>query len=189
MDKNWLARSAELVAPELLGCTLVRKIEGVEYRGVIVETEAYTADDPACHGYRRKTDRNKAIFGKPGSVYVYLIYGMYHCLNIVTDLEDVCSAVLIRALALEQIPAWVELGKKEKADRVAAGPGKLCRALKIDRQLDGKLLQSKSGLWLERGDDQLKRSQIHQTTRIGINQGVDIPWRWYIKDHPAVSKK
>ncbi|AFY69083.1 3-methyladenine DNA glycosylase [Thalassoporum mexicanum PCC 7367] len=189
MDKEFLARSADLVAPDLLGYTLVRKIGGVEYRGLIVETEAYTADDPACHGYRRKTPRNQAIFGKPGSVYVYLIYGMYHCLNIVTDVEDVCSAVLIRALALDKIPAWVTLGKKEKPDRVAAGPGKLCRALQIDRQLDGIMLKPGAGLWLEPASDRLKPAEIYQTTRIGITQGAEIPWRWYIKEHPAVSKK
>jgi DNA-3-methyladenine glycosylase len=189
MHQEWLARSADLVAPDLLGCTLVRQIDGTEYRGVIVETEAYTADDPACHGYRRKTARNQSIFGKPGSVYVYLIYGIYHCLNIVTDVEDACSAVLIRALALDKIPTWVTLGKKETPDRVAAGPGKLCRAWQIDRQLDGKLLMPNTELWLEPSKSQLKPTEIHQTTRIGITQGAEIPWRWYIKDHPAVSKK
>lgn len=189
MDLTFLSRTAQEVAPQLLGCTLVRQIEGVEYRGPIVETEAYGPGDPACHGYTRKTDRNAAIFGKPGSVYVYLIYGMYHCLNIVTDREDVSSAVLLRALALDRIPPWLDTN--EKASRIASGPGKLCRALKIDLSLNGTFLQPRSQLWLEpRSDDLvLKPSDIVQTTRIGLTKGADTPWRWYIKEHPSVSKR
>lgn len=186
MDKVWLSRPAASVAPDLLGCTLVRQIDGEIYRGLIVETEAYTAGDPACHGYSRKTERNAAIFGCPSSVYVYLIYGMYHCLNIVTDAEGVCSAVLIRALALDRKPAWVNT--KEKLERVAAGPGKLCRTLKIDLGLNGVMLQPHTHLWLEPRTSKFSLD-IVQTTRIGISKGVDIPWRWYIKDHPSISKK
>ncbi|WP_019503048.1 DNA-3-methyladenine glycosylase [Pseudanabaena sp. PCC 6802] len=189
MDLTSLSRPAQEVAPQLLGCTLVRQIDGVEYRGLIVETEAYGPGDPACHGYARKTDRNAAIFGKPGSVYVYLIYGMYHCLNIVTDREGVSSAVLLRALALDRVPPWVDA--KEKVVRVAAGPGKLCRALKIDRRLNGICLQPRSQLWLEPRSDNLviKPSDIVQTTRVGLTKGADTLWRWYIKEHPSVSKR
>jgi DNA-3-methyladenine glycosylase len=177
----WLSRPAEVVAPELLGCILVRKINGIEYRGIIVETEAYSPNDPACHAYRKRSDRNAAMFGKAGSVYVYLIYGIYHCINIVTDQDGIASAVLIRALALEQIPPWIE---DHKSDRLAAGPGKLCRALKIDRTLNGEPLIPQSEIWLEVAQKPLK---IIQTTRIGLTKGVDIPWRWYIADHPQVS--
>jgi DNA-3-methyladenine glycosylase len=186
IDPAWLGRRSELVAPDLLGCTLVRKIDGVEYRGLIVETEAYDATDPACHGYTRKTERNAAIFGAPGSVYVYLIYGVYHCINIVTDAENFCSAVLLRALELDRIPTWTN--PQEKSTRVAAGPGKLCRALKIDRNLDGAILSPDSKLWLEPKSADYKFDTI-QTTRIGLTKGADIPWRWYIKGHPSVSKK
>jgi DNA-3-methyladenine glycosylase len=114
---------------------------------------------------------------------------MYHCLNIVTDREDLSSAVLLRALALERVPPWLDA--KEKLARVAAGPGKLCRALKIDRSLNGIFLQPRSPLWLEPRSDSLvlKPSDIVQTTRIGLTKGADIPWRWYIKDHPSVSKR
>jgi DNA-3-methyladenine glycosylase len=177
----WLNRPAEVVAPELLGCILVRKIDGIEYRGLIVETEAYAPGDPACHAYRKRSDRNAAMFGKAGSVYVYLIYGIYHCINIVTDEDGVASAVLIRALDLDQIPLWID---HNKSDRPAAGPGKLCRALKIDRTLNGMALIPQSDLWLE---IEPKPLEIVQTTRIGLTKGVDIPWRWYIADHPQVS--
>jgi len=150
-----------------------------------VETEAYEANDPACHGYHKKTVRNGAIFGPPGTAYVYLIYGMYHCLNIVTDREGVCSAVLLRALALERVPPWCVHGSIE---RVAAGPGKLCRALQIDRSFDGLLLSPENNLWLERPQKDQKY-EVVQTTRVGITKGVDIPWRWYVKDHRSVSRR
>jgi DNA-3-methyladenine glycosylase len=177
----WLSRPAEEVAPQLLGCTLVRKVDGVEYRALIVETEAYAPGDPACHAYRKKSDRNAVMFGKAGSVYVYLIYGIYHCLNIVTDLEGVASAVLIRAVALDQIPPWVQ---SSTSHRLGAGPGKLCRILKIDRSLNGVSLDPESDLWLEIEPNSL---EVIQTTRIGLTKGIDIPWRWYITGHPEVS--
>ncbi|AFY74407.1 DNA-3-methyladenine glycosylase [Synechococcus sp. PCC 7502] len=183
----FLNRPAPEVAPELLGCYLVREIDGVKYRGMIVETEAYAPGDPACHAYGKKSDRNAAMFGKAGFIYVYLIYGIYHCINIVTDQEDVASAVLIRALALDQVPPWIQgkQGKKNhKIQRLASGPGKLCRALKIDRSLNNMPLSLRSGLWLELQTNQF---QIVQTTRIGLTKGTEIPWRWYIGDHPEVS--
>ncbi|MFN3359877.1 MAG: DNA-3-methyladenine glycosylase [Pseudanabaenaceae cyanobacterium] len=182
----FLARPASVVAPQLLGWRLARAIGGETYYGTIVEVEAYEANDPACHGYQRKTARNQAIFGAPGSVYVYLIYGIYHCLNIVTDRDGICSAVLIRAVALDKIPPWCA---EAKPQRVGAGPGKLCRALKIDRALDGVFLHPANHLWLEPPAVEIKTATIVQTTRIGISKGVDIPWRWYLANHPAVSKK
>ncbi len=182
---EWFARPCDRVAPDLLGCTLVRQIEEITYRGLIVETEAYDATDPACHGYKRQTERNRAIFGEPGSLYVYLIYGIYHCVNIVCDRSDYCSAVLIRGLELDLIPTWVN--EKEKRSRVAAGPGKLCRALQIDRSLNSLSLSLGSNIWIEPKAVDLEFSVV-QTTRIGLTQGADIPWRWYIQNHPAVSK-
>ncbi|MBD2176037.1 DNA-3-methyladenine glycosylase [Pseudanabaena sp. FACHB-1998] len=186
LEKSFFERPASAVAPDLLGCTLVRRIEGVTYRGVIVETEAYDASDPACHGYRRKTQRNAAIFGAPCTAYVYLIYGIYHCVNIVTDREDFCSAVLIRAIECDRLPSWSN--PKEKMNRAGAGPGKLCRLFKIDRQLDGVTLHPDFDLWLEARSPNFNEPII-QTTRIGITQGVDLPWRWYLSDRLSVSKR
>ncbi|PZO40066.1 MAG: 3-methyladenine DNA glycosylase [Pseudanabaena frigida] len=186
LEKSFFTRPASEVAPDLLGCTLARRISGIEYRGMIVETEAYDATDPACHGYRRKTERNAAIFGAPGTAYVYLIYGIYHCVNIVTDREDFCSAVLIRAIEGDRIPPWSN--PKEKPHRVGSGPGKLCRLLKIDRQLDGIILHPDLDLWLEARSPNFGEP-IYQTTRIGITQGEDIPWRWYLGERPSVSRK
>nr|WP_219904127.1 DNA-3-methyladenine glycosylase [Stenomitos frigidus] len=207
MPPSWLARPSTTVAADLIGCHLVRQVTDTDqkptlWRGLIVETEAYTPDDPACHAYRRRTDRNWVMFGPAGMTYVYLIYGMYHCLNVVTDLDRVPSAVLIRALQLETIPPWLDhetasrdtRPKAEKPHRVAAGPGKLCRALKIDRSLNAQPLQVGHPLWLEHRSptfqeelDQGDRALV-QTTRIGLTQGADRPWRWYLSDCPAVSK-
>jgi DNA-3-methyladenine glycosylase len=184
------------VAPDLIGCTLVRRWpDGTCYRGLIVETEAYAPDDPACHAYRHRTARNEVMFGPAGACYVYLIYGIYHCLNIVTDRNEVPSAVLIRALQLESIPPWIETSPKAKPHRIAAGPGKLCQALQIDLTHNGTWLDPKQPLWLEArtADFQTRLQQgrvsLVQTTRIGLTQGVDYPWRWYLADCPAVSQR
>jgi DNA-3-methyladenine glycosylase len=183
-----LTQPATVVAPVLVGCTLVRCYDdGSVIRGLIVETEAYEPGDPACHGYRRRTARNSVMFGPPGGCYVYLIYGIYHCLNIVTDREDVPSAVLIRALALDRLPPGLEPKQAAKPHRVAAGPGKLCRALALNLTHNGTFLGSQSCLDLE-PRQQHQPYPLVQTTRIGLTQGTDLPWRWYLQAHPAVSK-
>jgi DNA-3-methyladenine glycosylase len=189
---DWLARSVLQVAPDLLGCTLVRQLpDGRCRRGLIVETEAYMAGDPACHAYRRKTDRNWAMFEPGGVSYVFLIYGMYHCLNVVTDVGGLPSAVLIRALQLETRPEGLPLGKSGRPEplaRVAAGPGKLCRAMHIDLSLNGTLLAPGQPMYLEHRNA-AQAFPVVQTTRIGITQGVDLPWRWYVRDCAAVSRR
>ncbi|MDG2991127.1 DNA-3-methyladenine glycosylase [Candidatus Synechococcus calcipolaris G9] len=191
LDSTWLARPCEIVSPELIGCILVRRrSDGQIYRGMIVETEAYVQGDPACHGHQRQTRRNAPMFGSPGLLYVYLIYGIHHCLNLVTDRAGIASAVLIRALALDPFtpPLNQDISPKN-FHRLAAGPGKLCRVLGIDRQLSGQPLAPETGLWLEPRPPHLKNSlELVQTTRIGLKQGQDIPWRWYLKNSPAVSR-
>lgn len=195
VNASWLSRPSIVVAPDLIGCTLVRRLpEGEELRGLIVETEAYGPDDPACHAYRRRTRRNAAMFESAGIAYVYLIYGIYHCLNIVTDQDQVASAVLIRALELASLPTWIENSQTSKPHRHAAGPGKLCRVLQIDAHQNGQVLAPARALWIEHRapgfQQQLHQHQrtLTQTTRIGLTQGVDLPWRWYLEGSPAVSK-
>ncbi|HLO49307.1 MAG TPA: DNA-3-methyladenine glycosylase [Kamptonema sp.] len=192
VDSSWLARPSPSVAPDLLGCTLVRLFpNGEMLRGAIVETEAYAPGDPACHAYVRRSPRNEAMFGPAGTSYIYFIYGMYHCLNIVTDLEGVGSAVLIRALQLESVPEGYQHLKR---DRIAAGPGKLCRVLEINSSLNGLPLSVGQPLWLEHRSEEFQEGvdggaiAFIQTTRIGISKGVDLPWRWYLKNCAAVSK-
>lgn len=196
LSSDWLARPSTAVAPDLIGCPLVRLMpDGTTWRGLIVETEAYMPDDPACHAYRRRTARNAVMFGAAGMTYIYLIYGMYHCLNVVTDRDGIPSAVLIRALQLETIPPWIDPQKEPNPHRIAAGPGKLCRALKIDLSLTAQPLQPGRSLWLEQRHPSFQEAldqaaiALVQTTRIGLTQGADRPWRWYLANCPAVSKK
>jgi DNA-3-methyladenine glycosylase len=201
---EWFNRSAVSVAPDLIGCTLVRQLpDGTQLRGLIVETEAYQEGDPACHAYRKQTKRNQIMFGAPGFVYVYLIYGMYHCVNIVTDRVGTPSAVLIRALELTpETLRTILLKPKEKPVRAAAGPGKLCLAMQINLELYGTKLELGQAMWIEHrsSDWQAKldpggmlpgrgcANELTQTTRIGLTQGIELPWRWYLKGCKAVSK-
>jgi DNA-3-methyladenine glycosylase len=196
ISTDWLDRSVLLVAPELIGCTLVRQLaDGQQLRGKIVEVEAYQEGDPACHAYRKQTKRNQIMFGAAGYVYVYLIYGIYHCLNFVTDRAEFPSAVLIRALELDRVTlASIPLKPTEKLERVAAGPGKLCQAMQIDLALYGTKLASGQPLWLEsrspawQSEVDTGKIELVQTTRIGLTQGIELPWRWYIKGCQAVSR-
>lgn len=189
IEPSWCDRPSIQVAPDLIGCTLVRQLpNGPLIRGKIVETEAYAPNDPACHAYRGQSKRNASMFGPPGHSYVYLIYGLYHCLNVVTEPAGTGSAVLIRALDLETIPPGLENLSNQKPHRIAAGPGKLCRALEIDRRLDGALYVPKSGLWLEHRREPILPTMITQTTRIGITKAAEQPWRWYLQGNLAVSK-
>jgi DNA-3-methyladenine glycosylase len=196
IDREWFNRSAIDVAPDLIGCTLVRQLpDGQQLRGLIVETEAYQTGDPACHAYQKQTKRNRVMFGAPGYVYVYLIYGMYHCVNVVTDRDGEASAVLVRALQLEsESVSMISISPKEKLERVAAGPGKLCRVMQIDLSLYGTKLEQDQPLWIEQKSTDFQamldidRHQLIQTTRIGLTKGVELPWRWYLKDCLAVSR-
>jgi DNA-3-methyladenine glycosylase len=196
IDREWFNRVAIDVAPDLIGCTLVRQLpDGQLLRGLIVETEAYQAGDPACHAYQKLTKRNKVMFGAPGYVYVYLIYGIYYCVNIVTDRDGEASAVLIRALLLEpESLKMISISPKEKLERVAAGPGKLCRVMEIDLSFYGAKLDQDQSLWIKGRSADFQalldgdRHQLVQTTRIGLTKGAELPWRWYLKDCPAVSR-
>lgn len=195
VEPSWLKRPSTEVAPDLLGCTLVRQLSnGQIIQGLIVETEAYAPGDPAFHAYRRRTPRNGVVFGPPGRSYIYLIYGLYHCFNIVTDQEGVPSAVLIRALQLHSVQALDDSCQEANLERIAAGPGKLCRALQIDRSLNAGVLQPGQPLWLEHRLEQFQQLldcqavTFVQTTRIGLSQGIDLPWRWYISNCPSVSR-
>ena len=165
-----------VVAKDLLGCKLCRRVDGKVFEGIIVETEAYTQDDPACHAYRGKTPRAITLFKQPGIAYVYFIYGMYYCFNVITEPEETAGAVLIRAL---------EPINSENTN----GPGKLCRALGITKDFNEvNLTDRKSDLWLESYKN-FDESEIVTTTRIGIKQAADYPWRFYVKNNEFVSKK
>lgn len=177
LKQDFYNRNTLEVAKDLLGKKLCRKINGEILSGIIVETEAYTADDPACHAYRGKTPRSITLFKRPGLAYVYFTYGMHHCFNVVTEPEETAGAVLIRAID----PHAPLLNTN--------GPARLCKQMQITRELNEiDLTSSESCLWIEEGID-IPESKIHTTTRIGIKLAADYPWRFYVKDNQFVSKK
>jgi DNA-3-methyladenine glycosylase len=176
---------ATQIAPDLVGMLMTRRFrDGTIGKYWIVETEAYMQDDPACHAHRGQTPRNAAMFGPPGHAYVYLIYGIHHCFNIVTGKAGDGQAVLIRALADIN---WEQQTPIQQ--RRYAGPGKLCKELEIDRTLDGAPIGIKGkSVWIERPATPPTFS-LEATTRVGISKGADRLWRWCWSGHPAVSRK
>src|SRR5579863_5669946 len=161
LQRGFYAQPARDVAVQLLGAHLVRRLpNGLRVEGRIVETEAYVGpEDLACHAAKGRTARTEVMFGPPGHAYVYLVYGMHHCFNIVTDPEGHAAAVLVRALE-----------PMEGIDGSTRGPGLLCRALGIDRSLNGADLCG-GEIWVERGR---APRRVAASPRIG----VDYAGRW-----------
>lgn len=162
------------LARALLGTWLCRARDGDVRRGRIVEVEAYTFDAASHARERRRTPRNAVMFGPAGVAYVYFTYGMHHCVNVVAERDGEPGAVLIRGL--------------DGLDG-ANGPGRVCRALGIDRGLDGLDLTRGEHLWIERRTPRHPRESVVQTTRIGIRQAVELPWRLYLAGSPGVSRR
>ncbi|GAB3951807.1 DNA-3-methyladenine glycosylase [Spirosoma harenae] len=195
------------LAQLLLGCELVHESEEGTTAGIIVETEGYLTDDPACHAYRRQTPRNAAMFGPAGTLYVYQIYNHYNCINVVTSPENVGEAVLIRALeptegidlmGLRRNEAFtigfaryrnntIDATTTEGQRNLANGPGKLTIAMGISRERDNFASLITGAIYI-RGPV-LHDFDMVTTTRIGLTQGVDLPYRYYIKGNRFVSKK
>lgn len=182
-----LGEHSSTVAPALLGSIL----HGPNGSGRIVETEAYGgAEDPASHAARGLTPRTEPMFGPPGVLYVYLIYGLHHCANVVTGPVDAGQAVLIRAVEPVGDTAAMAFArpKARSAIDLTNGPGKLCAALGIDRSHDrAGLFDSASVVRLEVVES-VASSEIDQSTRIGLSVAQDTPWRWYLRGNPWVSK-
>lgn len=182
-----LGDAAYIVAPKLLGSLLERTIDGHLLRVRIVEVEAYDESDAASHSYRGSTPRTAIMFGPFGFLYVYFTYGMHYCCNIVTGPVDSGAAVLLRAA--EPLVGMEYMSERRhglEGKSITNGPAKLCQALGIDKQLNGHDLHGEPLRLILR--DPLPQSQIVQTTRIGITQAVEVPWRFYIRDNPFVSK-
>jgi len=147
----WFNQGTIPAARSLLGMTLVKHWKGRRLAGRIVEVEAYHGpNDLASHASKGMTDRTKVMFGPPGVLYVYLIYGMHWCLNIVTGPDGFPSAILIRALEpLEGLPFMAQLRGTQDLAHLCSGPSRLCQALAIDRHMNGRCLGSATGLWVE----------------------------------------
>jgi DNA-3-methyladenine glycosylase len=186
---SFFARPAEVVARELLGTLLVSTLEGRRAAGLIVETEAYLGyEDPASHGYRhRRHARNEALFGPPGTWYVYLSYGMHWCANLVCGARGQASAVLLRALEPVTGLAIMRDRRGPVADRqLCSGPGKLCQALGMTRDQDGLPMRRSGVTVLERAGPDLPTAVA--TPRIGITKAADWPLRFVVDGSPWVSK-
>jgi DNA-3-methyladenine glycosylase len=166
LPSSFFARPTLEVAREMLGQTLVRRKACGSLQGhQILEVEAYTQDDPASHAFRGRSKRSGIMFGPPGHAYVYFIYGMYYCLNAVTEQDGVAGAVLIRSVQGDKLN----------------GPGKLCRELNIDLSHNGvPLFDSSSEIYLAPGKN-LGARQILATPRIGISKAQDRLWRYIVK--------
>lgn len=180
------ARPTVAVAHDLLGQWLmVRQSEGW-VGGRIVETEAYPQEDPASHSYRGLTERNRAMFGPPGTAYVYLIYGVHECFNVVCEEEGRGCAVLIRALEPMVGIKWMERHRGHRPHtHLCRGPGNLCRALGITRAMSGEsLLTGRVQIW--KGEP-VPESRVGVSPRIGIGKAVERLWRFYERGNPHVS--
>ncbi|HSX15406.1 MAG TPA: DNA-3-methyladenine glycosylase [Candidatus Saccharimonadales bacterium] len=174
------------VAPRLLGCLLVRELDGQRLVGRIVETEAYDQTDAASHSYRGRTPRTDVMFGPAGHLYVYFTYGMHYCMNVVCRPEGHGSAVLIRAIEpLEGIDVLSANRGNKTGVQITNGPAKLCQALAIDRTWNGHNLQQPPFQLLLQPPP--PATQITQTTRVGITQAAHVPWRFYITENHYVS--
>jgi DNA-3-methyladenine glycosylase len=156
------------VARSLIGKYVVRESEKKIIAGKIIEVEAYIGtEDKACHASKGRTARTEVLFGPPGMAYVYLIYGMYHMLNVVTEQAEFPAAVLIRAIEVDS--------------KLIDGPGKLCRELNIDRSLHRLDLTSRQQLWFEDRGEKVSRTQVGTFPRIGVDYAgawAKKPWRF-----------
>lgn len=168
-------------ARRILGAKLTTISRGVRTGGIIVEVEAYDGRmDEAAHAFRGRTERTRVMFGEPGRAYVYFIYGMYHCVNIVTEREGTGCAVLIRALEpVEGIEMMRRRRGTGKVTNLCSGPGKLCEALGITKTHNGEDLMSSRKIFLE--PHPVPAGEIIETTRIGITKSTHLPWRFYLK--------
>lgn len=185
-------RDTKTVAHELLGKRLVRIYKGQRISGIITEVEAYLGvKDKAAHSYGdRRTGRTEVMYGDGGHAYIYFIYGMYHCFNVVTQKKEVPEAVLVRALEpVEGIELMKKFRQKEKLIDLTTGPGKLAEALHLTRELNGKKLDSDI-LFIEDAEPAAK-SKVVKKPRIGVDYAgahAKHPLRFYLKDNPYVSK-
>ncbi|MFL5906307.1 MAG: DNA-3-methyladenine glycosylase [Solirubrobacterales bacterium] len=183
MNRDFFARSVHEVARDLIGCELA--VYGAA--GIIVETEAYEAADPACHAFIGRTTRNEVLFGPPARAYVYLSYGIHSLLNAVAEPEGSAAAVLIRALEpTEGIDLMRERRGRERIEELCSGPGKLTEALGVGLELNGAdLLQPPFELM---PGDRSRADQVVTAPRIGITKAAELPWRYCAAGSRFVSR-
>ncbi len=195
LPRSFFAPSAAVVAPRLLGHWLIRRTADGFCGGAIVETEAYLRGDPASHGFAGETERNRAMYGPPGRAYVYFIYGNHYCVNAVCRPAGQAEAVLIRAVEAEFGLEILRRNRPGRADlQLTNGPGKLCAALGIRRELDNAdLCDAASPLLLARNPNARRFRQLRgpavATRRIGIVRAADLPLRFSLEGSPFLSRQ
>jgi DNA-3-methyladenine glycosylase len=181
LGKDFFARNVHEVAPDLIGATLL--VDGVG--GAVVEVEAYDHEDPAAHGYRGRTERNASMFGPAGHAYVYRSYGIHWCLNLVCEEEGSASAVLVRALEpTHGRDAMRRRRGSEDGRLLCAGPGRLCQALGVSREHDGRPLDEPPF----RLEARLEDVEVVTGPRIGITRAADRPWRYALAGSRYLSR-
>jgi DNA-3-methyladenine glycosylase len=184
LETAFFARSVHDVARDLIGCTLTYGDAG----GVIVETESYARDDPACHAYNGPTPRSSILFGPPGRAYVYLSYGIHSLLNAVAEADGEPGAVLIRALEPTiGVPAMMRRRRQTDPRRLCSGPGKLTEALGIDLTLNAAPL-TRPPFDLRGPTDDWRGVGVATGPRVGITRATELPWRFSAADSPFVSR-
>lgn len=196
LNKDFYRRdNVLLIAQELLGKVLVTNIDGLVTSGVIVETEAYVGvNDRASHAYGgRRTNRTEVMYHDGGVAYVYLCYGIHHLFNVVTNIDGVPHAVLIRAVEpLEGIEIMLERrGKEVLTPSLTAGPGSLSQSLGIKTAHSDVSLLDNTGIYIEDRNVNIKKEQIVANTRVGVAYAQDdayLPYRFFIKGNKYVSK-
>jgi DNA-3-methyladenine glycosylase len=174
LPRSYFNRPTLKVARSLMGKYLVRQTEQGEMAGLIVEVEAYVGpEDLACHASRGRTPRTDVLFGAPGIAYVYLIYGMYHCLNVVTEHDGFPAAVLIRAVE-----------HRGSSATLIDGPGRVCRSFQVDRTLNRWDLTLGERLWLEDRGERITDTDVITAPRIGVEYAGEWaakPWRFRLQ--------
>lgn len=188
LDRAFYARDARSLARGVLGRLLVRESPEGLVAGRIVEVEAYGGgEDPASHAFRGLTARNRVMFGPPGHAYIYFIYGMHHCLNLVARREGVAAAVLIRALEPCHGEELMRARRGTSPGRgPTSGPGSVARALGLTREHDGADLV-RGPLWISDRSPARGGRRIASSPRIGIRAGSDRLWRYFLQGHPCLS--
>ncbi len=145
---------------------------------MIVETEAYSQAEASCHGHKKRSPKNETLFGPAGRLYISLTYGVYFCVNIVTDRSEWANGVLIRSLAIPN-----------QQERIASGPGLLARYFKFSLSDDNLPITGENGFWIIPKPKALNSQKIVNSTRIGISKAKELRWRWYLQSSRSVSKR
>jgi DNA-3-methyladenine glycosylase len=185
LGRDFYARAATQLAPELLGCHLVLRRAGQQLAGRIVEVEAYlgVGQDPASHAHHGLTPRNREMFATPGRLYVYFAYGMHFCMNVVCESRGVAGAVLLRAVEPLAGESIMSDRRGRGGTDLTNGPAKLAQAFGVDLRCNGwDLVRGRLGIW-----PGPPPARIGRSARVGIRLGTELPYRWFDADSRFVS--